>query len=339
MNQKARTRSFSISLLSCVLCVASGSEAELPARYRWVLSDPVLTPGPQAAFDEVAVKDPSVVFYEGKWHVFYTARSRAHYTTGYVAAEEFADLDKAPRHPLQMIRGKERYGCAPQIFYFGPQRKWYLIFQTRDADYQPAYATTGTIGKPDSWSRPQPLLQKDSRDKWIDFWVICDHELAYLFYTQDHRRVMFRTTSIADFPNGWSTAQKAFDGVHEAVHVYKVVNRNEYHMIYELNHDGIRSFGLARARSLAGPWRRVTDTYATGDQLAYVGDAEPWTAMVSHGEALRVGHDQSLEYDPDQCRWLIQGLRREQSRVPYVSREWKLGLISRTPSPPERQPD
>ena len=37
-------------------------------------------------------------------------------------------LNSASRFELKQIRGKARYGCAPQIFFFEPQKKWYLIF-------------------------------------------------------------------------------------------------------------------------------------------------------------------------------------------------------------------
>ena len=74
---------------------------------------------------------------------------------------------------------------------------------------------------------------------------------------------------------------------------------------------GVRSYGLAVAGSLGGPWRNVTDRFATGDQLRHPlrsGGAR-WTDMVSHGEAIRSGYDETLEYEPRGCRWLIQGAR------------------------------
>ena len=113
--------------------------------FAWTVGDPVLTPGPEGSFDEVAVKDPSIVFHDGAWHLFYTARSEKEYTTAYVSAAELSGLHKAPRHELPMIRGKTRYGCAPQVFFFEPQNKWYLIYQSRDAGYQPMFSTTTDI--------------------------------------------------------------------------------------------------------------------------------------------------------------------------------------------------
>ena len=100
-------------------------------------------------------------------------------------------------------------------------------------------------------------------------------------------------------------------------------------MIYELNHQGVRSFGLARAGELAGPWEKVTDDYATGQQLVWGDGCDRWTEMVSHGEMIRTGYDQRLEYDAEKPSMLIQGLFKNAMDVPYPSLPWKLGVIRR----------
>ncbi|UCD52595.1 MAG: hypothetical protein JSW27_08150, partial [Phycisphaerales bacterium] len=131
------------------------------------------------------------------------------------------------------------------------------------------------------------------------------------------------------FPHGWSEGQAVFNGVHEAVHVYKVKGRDEYHMIYELNSGGVRSFGLARASHLAGPWEKVTDAYATGSQLICAPGVTRWTDIVSHGEVIRSGYDERLEYNADSPVLLIQGRPDDAGSTPYPSLPWKLGLITR----------
>ena len=40
-------------------------------------------------------------------------------------------------------------------------------------------------------------------------------------------------------------------------------------MIYELNKYGIRSFGLASAKNLTGPWEKITDNYDKTLKKAY----------------------------------------------------------------------
>lgn len=243
----------------------------------WLVSKPVFEAGEQGSFDEVAVKDPSIVFFENKWHLFYTARDSNEYTTGYISAKKLSELKKATRHELKTIRGKTNYGCAPQIFFFEPQKKWYLIFQNHDSNYQPAFATNYNIAEPEKWSKAQNLIEKDSRKKWIDFWIIADEEMVYLFYTEAHFGVMVRSTKISDFPNGWGKSELVLENIHEAVHIYKAKDKNEFHMIYELNTDGIRSFGLAKATNIVGPWKKETDCYATNKQLIWNKNVKPWT--------------------------------------------------------------
>lgn len=297
----------------------------------WEIGDPVFLPGTAGSFDEVAVKDPSIVFFENEWHIFYTARSKNEYTTGYVSAKNLTEIESAPRYELKQIRGKARYGCAPQIFYFEPQAKWYLIFQNTDSNYQPAFSTNVTISNPDMWSASQPLLQKDKKEKWIDFWIIADDSKVYLFYTEAHSGVVVRSTNLKDFPNGWSTGKKVFDNVHEAVHVYKVKNKQEFHMIYEQNHEGIRSFGIATANNLNDPWEKVTDNYATGIQLKTIAKNKVWTEMVSHGEVIRSGYNQKMEYEPENCKWIIQGIMKNEMNEDYPSLPWKLGIMNLKP--------
>lgn len=171
------------------------------------------------------------------------------------------------------------------------------------------------------------LIQNDSDKKWIDFWVMADDKNVYLFYTEAHSGVVVHSTSVNDFPNGWGKSKNIFDNVHEAVHIYKVKDKKEFHMIYELSTNGIRSFGLAKANKLDANWKKVKDDYATGNQLQYSNDTKVWTEMVSHGEVIRSGYDEKMEYDPNNCRWLIQGILKNELSDDYPSLPWKLGLI------------
>jgi hypothetical protein len=51
--------------------------------------------------------------------------------------------------------------------------------------------------------------------------------------------------------------------------------------------------------------------------------------MVSHGEALRSGYNEWMEYEPQGCRWLVQGILTKDSKGPYPSLSWKLGMIAK----------
>ncbi|HUT30786.1 MAG TPA: non-reducing end alpha-L-arabinofuranosidase family hydrolase [Sedimentisphaerales bacterium] len=323
-----------------VLCVLSGDSAwsqtvKVPSR--WVGGPVILTAGEKGSFDDVAVKDPTIVCYQGKWHLFYTVSGKEPGGIGYVSAESLDLLATAPRHKLNQFHGQtsDSQGEAPQVFFFEPQKLWYLIYQTKDFNRQPVYSTTPTIDKPESWSRTRNLIVREEPNvKWIDFWVICDDANAYFFYSRGRKDVYVRQTKLEDFPNGFGPAQLAFspmpEPLTEAVHIYKVKDKTQYHMFYETRPEGekMRRYGLATASNLPGPWRRVADDYAVGNKLVFDNPADRWTDEVSHGEMIRTGCNQKLEYDPAEGRFLIQGLRSKEHVGEYRRLGWRLGIIT-----------
>jgi hypothetical protein len=50
-----------ISILTFLLTISATVTADEPDKNKWILSNPVLYPGEKGSFDEVAVKDPSIV--------------------------------------------------------------------------------------------------------------------------------------------------------------------------------------------------------------------------------------------------------------------------------------
>ena len=101
-----------------------------------LLKDVVLSHGVDDTFDETAIKDPSIVYFENSWHIFYTARGKGRYSIGYSSSPSLSQFVHAERHQLKLSVDISRIDCAPQIFYFTPHKLWYLIFQTTEANYQ-----------------------------------------------------------------------------------------------------------------------------------------------------------------------------------------------------------
>ena len=316
-----------LGLMPAILLVSASAAGQNVAR--WSARAPLLEPGPPGTFDETSVKDPSIVRQAGKWHLFYTARGRDQYSIGHVSALSLEELQRAGRRQLTQLRGAgSPYGAAPQVFYFTPQKRWYLIFQTTDSNYQPVFSNAETLDRPDAWSSPRPLADKREKAKWIDFWVICDAKLAYLFFTRDHRDLMVMTTRIEDFPKGFGGMRAVFSPLHEAAHVYRVRDEAEsYLMIFELATNDRRSQGLATATSPAGPWKLVTNEFAAGAQLNFPRHGKAWTNEVSHGEFIRAGFDERLEIRRMNLEFLIQGMPSSEHKGDYPSLPWRLGLI------------
>ena len=324
-------RDFFLIGFAAALAAAVATDTPL----RWTQGPELLRSGPPGAFDAISVKDPSIVRYDNRWHVFYTARNRTDCKLGYVSAPKLEDLAHARRHSLDQLHGaRSKYAAAPQVFYFRPHKKWYLIYQTTDSNYLPVYSSAAAIGNPTSWTAAKTLVHKQDKAKWIDFWVICDDALAYLFFTRNHQEVVVMTTRLADFPDGFSNMRRVFSPVHEAVHVYSLKgSRPGYVMLSEHQDGQLRRFGLARATSLGGPWTLASERFAAGQQLKCPPGQARWTDEVSHGELLRSGWDERLQVPFGQWQFLVQGMLREQHQGEYSLLPWRLGLITARPDP------
>jgi len=73
---------------------------------KWVGGPVILSAGEEGSFDDVAVKDPTIVYYQGKWHLLYTVSGKEPCGIGYVSAERLDLLKMAPRHKLNQFRGQ-----------------------------------------------------------------------------------------------------------------------------------------------------------------------------------------------------------------------------------------
>lgn len=336
---------FGLSTLAAAQARSDDPAGPLPQQFSWVLGAPVLTPFSPPDDERFSVKDPTVVRFEGKWHLFYTVRSRERsHQIEYVTFERWEDADLAERHVLDLSDG---YYCAPQVFYFAPHKHWYLTYQVIDPSrkpaLQPAYSRTVDIADPKSWTKPVLLFtaEPDNVGMWIDFWVICDPARAHLFFTSLNGRMWRSETSLSDFPHSWSEPVPALSGdIYEASHTYSLKGSNKYLTIIEAEGPDIAGIGRRRyykaytAETLDGLWRPLTAT----TEKPFAGpvnvhdEAEHWTDSFSHGELIRSGYDQLLEVDPSHLEFLFQGVTDEDKRgKKYGEIPWRLGILKPAP--------
>jgi hypothetical protein len=283
-----------------------------------------------------SVKDPSIVRYDGRWHVFFTMRGKKRsHQIGYVSFAAWEEANRAPRYTLRTTSG---YFCAPQVFYFKPHQRWYLIYQvideSRKPSLQPAFSTSRDLSDPASWSPPKLLFAEELQgiETWIDFWVICDEQQAYLFWT-DLKGKMFRVhTELGNFPNGWRAPRVALEGdVYEASHTYHLRGLKKYLTTIEAQApDGRRYYKAYLADRLDGNWVPLAATYdrafAAPGNVDFSG--HPWTGSFSHGELIRDGYDETLTVDPSDLMFLFQGVRdRDRAGKVYGEIPWRLGLL------------
>jgi hypothetical protein len=329
-----------VMMVTLAMIMAGQAEGISSGEFRWMYGSPVLEARAAGGWDWISVKDPSIVRYAGKWHLFCTVRGpkRTHAIV-YLSFGDFAQANQAPRHVLSCHPG---YFCAPQVFYFTPQQRWYLICQAADETwgkppYRPAFSTTSDIADPNSWAKLQPLFdrQPENVKAWLDFWVICDDARAYLFFTSLDGKMWRAETSLAEFPKGWSTPVVALTGdIFEAGHTYRLKGLSKYLTLIEAqNGHGWRYYKAYRADRLDGTWQPLAaDKDKAFASMMNVRPADArWTDVVSHGELLRSGTDEKLEVDPAHLRFLFQGvLDKDRQGKGYGAIPWKLGLLEPT---------
>jgi endo-1,4-beta-xylanase len=286
--------------------------------------------GPDSS--HISIKDPSVVNYGGLWHVFAsTVDSGGNYSITYLNFSDWNQANSATHSAMSTLGSY--YHAAPQVFYFTPQKKWYLIYNGGAS-----YSTADTVSSPSSWSSPQTLAS-GGPSNWLDHWVICDATNCYLFFSADDGKWYRMQTTIGSFPGGWSSytivMQDATAGrLFEASNVYKMKGTDRYLALveaYDSSSGGKRYFRSWTATSLDGTWTALADTYtnpfASAANVTFSGTA--WTNDISHGEMVRDGYDETMTIDACQLKFLYQGMAPGSSGT-YNLLPWSLGLLTKT---------
>lgn len=329
-------RLLSLALILTTCTVANAQET-LQVPKRWTYSAPLITPEVREKDPSHAQKDPTVVYFEGKWHVFMTAKLPDRSVIEYCSFADWNDADKAPKTILPV--SESNYYCAPQVFYFTPHKKWYLIYQVgmpMQKKMWVAYSTTEDISDPTSWTQAAPILDGGPDDPrpagGLDYWIICDDAKAYLFYTTLNGKMWRLSTPIEQFPNGFDHCELALeDKIFEASHTYRVQGQNKYLTLIEEN--GRRYFKAYVADSLDGKWTPLAATaknpFAAYSNIEPAKGVEPWTDNVSHGELIRAGHDQTLTIDPADMRFIFQGMwDKDKQGKGYGKFSWRIGMLT-----------
>ena len=325
-------RSFALLLPSLALAgdpLGSGD-------FKWKSSPPLVAAAQRPEDPCDAIKDPTVVFHDGRWHLFCTIRSQKRtHQIEYLNFTDWKDADKAPRHLLKLNDG---YFCAPQVFYYTPLKKWCLLYQTADKErtpsLQPTLVMSDKLDYPAAWSKPVILWDKSwpACPHAIDFWLICDATHARLFFTSNDGKFWRSDAPLADFPKGFTEPKLVLQGdLFEASCTYKIKG-GDYLTLIEAQGGGGRYFKAWTAPRLDAEWKPLATTpgksFASRNNITFPDGSKPWAQSISHGELLRTGTDEKLEIDPTNLKLLYQGVTdAEMAGKPYGKIPWRLGLL------------
>ncbi len=323
-------------------------DGELPEQFAWEASGPLLAPISDQRHELVSIKDPTVVFFEGRWHVYATTASQSGaWNMVHVSFTDWAEASLATPYYLDDNPALRGYHCAPQLFYFTPQDKWYLVYQSGP----PQYSTADDPGDPASWTAPksffaaEPAIVTEHKGTggWLDFWVICDTERCHLFFTDDNGNFYRSETALADFPEGFGEPLLVLSdtkaNLFEAAHVYRLKGEERYLAVIEaFGPTGRRYYRSFLADTLDGEWTPLRDSWADpfagANNVTYGECGGRWSGDISHGELLRDGFDETLTVDPCRLQWLYQGVDPLNYAADYSQIPWRLGLLSLTSGAP-----
>jgi hypothetical protein len=262
----------------------------------------------------------------------------------YLNFTDWSQAVSAPQYYIDnnpLLRG---YHCAPELFYFSPQQKWYLVYQSGP----PQYSTADDPSQPETWTAPKSFFASEpaivtankGSGTWLDFWVICDATNCYLFFSDDNGHWYRSQTTIGDFPNGFAdpiiVLQDTKANLFEASNVYKLKGTDQYLALVEaFGPTGRRYFRSWTADSPDGEWTPLADTwdspFAGQNNVSFDACVPVWAQDISHGELLRDGYDETLTVDPCHLRFLYQGVDpAKRNNSDYSQIPWQLGLLAQT---------
>lgn len=333
--------------LTCLAAARSASTqyprqpASFPRTFNWTSSNILITPKNDSRAIS-GLKDPSVILHHSTYHVFASTAVESEYSLVYFNFTDFSKANKAPFYYLDQSAIGTGYRAAPEVFYFAPQKLWYLIYQNGNA----AYSTNPDISNPAGWTAPKtfyngtPALIEAGLEGgyWVDMWVICDEQNCHLFSSDDNGRLYRSQTPVSQFPEGMSepviALQDNKNDLYEASNVY-TIGKSSYLLLVECigegsSGGGLRYFRSWTSNSLSGNWTALAATQANpfmGEANVRFADGVKWTKSISHGEIVRTDLDQHLRIPSSGLRFLYQGIDPGSSG-PYNALPWKLGLLT-----------
>ncbi len=331
-----------VSTLGMSSTKAGKVENILAGDFQWTTDAPVLDIDtsklpPSTGTPWCMVKDPSPVYFQGRWHLFCTVKRKGggsgRIRIGYMSFVDWQNAQGSKWHLIDLYNPGTfvYYHAAPQVFYFTPHSKWYMVYQladkTRGIPYGPCYSTTEDISDPSSWTLPTALYPPISGHAGLDHWIICDESKAYHFFTNLDGQMWRAETRLNDFPLGWTTPVVALKSdLFEASHTYKLRDMNMYlTVVVALGNriSGRRYYQAYLADSLDGQWQALaaTKVKSFASLLSVEETATHWAVGIDHGELIRTGYDEKLEVDPNNLHFLFQSETSKGS-------DHKLGMLT-----------
>ncbi|MBN2341897.1 MAG: glycosyl hydrolase family 62 [Deltaproteobacteria bacterium] len=295
----------------------SDSDTEIgcgvPSSFSWTSSGPLIYP----VADPSGIKDPTVVFYDGKWHIYATTMGDP-LNMVYLNFTDWSEAAAAPQTLVSTNPNLSGYASTPQLFYFSPQQRWYLVHQSQE----PTYSTSTDPSDVNSWSEQQlfmtmPPLLTDAGVDGFDYWVICDDSDCYLFFSGLNDVLYRARTSIENFPNGFEgTTEIVMEtstefALYDSCNVYRMAGTDQYLLLVSaIGSSGVWRYSRAwTSDRLDGSWTPLADTEDHPFTSTLNTTGADWSNFgIVHGEMLRTNPDETMTINTCDMRFLYSGL-------------------------------
>lgn len=305
---------------------------DLPTSFEWEASAPLVS-AQNGAF---GIKDPSIVKYNDRFHLFATIND-GNWKSVYLNFTDWSQADSTRQQAMNGTSGGNT--VAPQVFYYRPHGLWYNFTQ-----WPRGYNTTSDISDVNSWTARRDFLTNgpptEQGKPELDYWNICDDTHCHVFFSRDDGVLYKSKTTRENFPNfnGYEIVMEDHRGngnsfLFEAANVYKVDGADKYLLLVEAYRTpgyGPRYFRSWTSTSLDGPWDPLAET----EENPFAGEANvtwpagnKWATGISHGEMIRSGYDEYLTIDPCNLEFVFQGDSGESLNGGYGGEPYKLGIL------------
>jgi endo-1,4-beta-xylanase len=319
------------------------TSTSVPSSFAWSSTESLMNPvSDSSSHMLVAIKDPTVVLYGGKYNLYATVVDTSGNTNmTYSAFAAFATSGLATAYYMDYTAGFSGSRYSPQLFYMSSQKKWYLITQSSG----PSYSTAADPSQTTTWTKPATFFSStpsivtqnagSGGVAWADFRVICDGTNCHMFFTNQNGSLFRSQTSVGSFPSGFGTPVVVMKGasansLYASAEVYKVKGTSKYLLLAEAIGSKGRYIRSWTADALDGSWTALADTeanpFAGASNVTFSGTK--WTADISHGEIVRDGYDETLTINPCNMQYFFQG-KDPYSTASTALLPWKLGLLTK----------
>jgi predicted GH43/DUF377 family glycosyl hydrolase len=163
------------------------AQADVVDQWEYEPNNPIITLGKRGSWCEEHVADPSLVYHNGTFHIYYAGRRDNKWSIGHATTTDFRSIEQDPENPLISPDGelnKYKHINDPNVIHDGEQ--FHMIFAGSTSSAKQFGYASSEDGE--SWNlHNKPVLSPDESTGWegvklTNPGLVYDDEAYHLFY-------------------------------------------------------------------------------------------------------------------------------------------------------------